>query len=156
MKRGFTTAELLIAVAIIVTALLLILATFTSVLRSSEKSENLATGSILAEAVVNQQIETLLYDPASRTAFFNSPGLPPSPILGTVNLEGTVFTFEITHATVNRNGGGTIGDGLAENRLKKIDAVVWWMVDDPDEQRQGSGYLRTEFSRVLNENARIE
>ena len=111
-KEGFSLIELMLAVSIIATSLLLFIGVFFAMFKSSQKGVDLTAGTVVAESVLAQY----LYDRQEM-----SGGLPlnlvdnvGSPITGTTTLNKTIFTYEIT---CQDTGTGN---------LKKIDVVVWW------------------------------
>lgn len=141
----------MLALGMVAACVLLVAATMTTLLRGSEKSVDRSTGAVLADAVITETLAAIYSNPTDKANFFAGT----TPYSGTVILAGTTYTWELTHQTITRTavaGGGDLGDGVPENRVKKVNCVVWWWTADPDQQRDGYGYLRTEVSRLVNEN----
>lgn len=136
-EKGFSLIELMLAVSIIATALLLFIGVFLAMFKSSQKGVDLTAGTVVAESVLSQY----LYDRQEM-----SGGLPVnlidnvgSPVTGTATLNKTIFTYEITCQDV--------GTG----NLKKIDVIVWWWQDAGPRKEYKSGYgkLNVSISRLV-------
>lgn len=144
--------ELMISIGVLAVLLLSVVAIFTSLINSSTKGADLATGCVVADAVLGQHISDIKDDVGvvARSDFFdptfNSP--PQPPIQGTRVLNGTTFTYNIYYETVDDlSTGGTLGASLTNNTTKKVDIILWWW----DGQRQGYGTLRVDQTRLVNE-----
>lgn len=156
-RAAFSLMELLVAFAIIATALLLIIGIFTNVIESSQKTVDLTSGTMIAEYLMDAEVYQIMNNPARRTNFFNNPA-PMSGAtayaMGTAaTLNQTVFSYVIYSeqigAPFNVNG----------NRLMKIDVIVWWWrpgaAGEFTKARQGYGYLRTQLTRLVNEKSKF-
>lgn len=154
--KGFSLAELMVSVGLISTAILLAIGVFTALLRSTQKSADRSSGAVVAGSVLNDEIYSIFsgtHPTMTKNAFFTNNSPPGGPLLGTVNLNGTLFSYQIYHTTLQdvSGGGGTIGDVMAANRLKRADITVWWWTPQAENQRSGYGYLRTGLSKLINE-----
>ncbi|MBI3929166.1 MAG: hypothetical protein HY319_26715 [Armatimonadetes bacterium] len=153
--RGLTLAELVVSIFLVATALLLVIGVFLTVLRGVEKSADLTAGATVAESMLNFEIYRVLSDTSpflTRNQFLTQDSPPIGPIEASFSLNNTVFTYRIYHQTVEDSAGAVLGAGAAENRLKKVDIIVWWFTDNPGTQRQGHGFLRTGLTRMVHQN----
>lgn len=147
---GFSLVELMISIGILATSLLLVVGIFMTVTRASQKSLDLTAGTIIAESVLSRELYSIMGDDTTRAGFFaaNDPSVPI--VQGTERLNQTVFTYLIYANTVM---GGEVG-----NRVKKVDTVVWWWNEGGSSVagvRPGYGFLRSEVSRLVNENSKF-
>ncbi|MCD4784384.1 MAG: type II secretion system GspH family protein [Candidatus Eremiobacteraeota bacterium] len=136
-EKGFSLVELMIAVSIIATALLLFIGVFFSMFKSSQKGVDLTAGIVVAESALSEY----LYDRQEMSGGLSTNLVDNvgSPITGTTTLNKTIFTYEITCQDV--------GTG----NLKKIDVVVWWWQDTAlkKEFKSGYGKLNVSISRLI-------
>lgn len=157
---AFSIAEVIVALGVFSGVFLVVVALFTQLMRSHQKEADLTAGTLLAEAVLTERLQKIFanLEPGLTKEQFFSEGSPPlSPLEGTVLLNKAVFTYRISHSTITAAGGGEIGGPPARNnRLKKLDVVVWWWGEQATDARGGYGYLRTEATRLVNENASFE
>ncbi len=84
--------------------------------------------------------------------FSNSGG---GVLKGTERLTQTEFRYELSYLPVESPAGDPIGEGLEDNRLVKVDAVVWWWNEDAEDARAGMGQLRVRLSRIFHEGAEL-
>lgn len=157
-RRAFTLPEIVIAIAILGLVMLTLLSLSATSVRSMEKSSTTAIGHSVAEAQLERVIQDIRADrpagdkdrfwdgefPYPDTPFFTST----DPIVVGANK----FHYKVFAETViNENTGSPVGgDLLKENRLKKVDVVVWWWSDESG-VRQGYGNMKTNVSRMVNE-----
>jgi len=141
--------ELMVSVGILATALVLVVGIFMSVTQASQKSLDLTAGTIVAESILSRELYEVMGREDSRHAFFARDYQTDPFVRGTERLNQTVFTYLI-YAT------GAM-DGEVGNRVKKVDAVVWWWTEEGAASsggRTGYGFLRSEVTRLVNENSR--
>lgn len=157
VRQGFSLLEVVVSVGILAVGILTIIALFTQLLRASQKSSDSSLGVLAAESVLNKTISDILNDTGvvSRTDFWNGNSPPDSPIEGSLKAGQTLMTYRITYQTLVDTAGDELGDDLPENRVKKVDIILWWGTDDPSETRVGYGQLSTSASRIINEQDEI-
>ncbi|MCE1248390.1 MAG: type II secretion system GspH family protein [Firmicutes bacterium] len=135
--KGFSLIELVLAVSIVATALILFIGIFFAMFRASQKGVDLTAGTVVAESVLNQY----LYDQQEKTG-----GLPVnltdnsgSPYTGTTSLNKTIFTYEITCQDTDSTD------------LKRLDVQVWWWQSDATRQdnKEGYGKLHVKLTRMV-------
>jgi type II secretory pathway pseudopilin PulG len=134
---GFSLIELVLAVSIVATALLLFIGLFFTMFRASQKGVDLTAGTIVAESVLNQY----LYDQQEKTGGLtvNLVDNSGSPYTGTTSLNKTIFTYEITCQDTDNTD------------LKKVDVQVWWWQGDVAKQdnKEGYGKLNVKLTRLV-------
>ncbi len=153
---GFSLAELILSLGIIALVTVMVAGIFTGMLRSAEKSSDRSAGAVLAESVVLDRVRQVVtnQDPdLDRSAFFGTVG--PASLSGTVLLNHTLYTYEVSYRQVRDPLGVAVGSELDENRLVKLDAKVWWWVEDPDRPRAGMGVMNVSWTRILHEGLQI-
>ncbi len=141
--------ELLVSIGILATALLMVVGVFLTVTRASQKSLDLTAGTLVAQSVLSREIYGIMRDENSRRLFFQRDYQADPLVRGTERLNQTVFTYLLYANTVM---GAEVG-----NRVKKVDAVVWWWNEEATSvpgARAGYGTLRSEVTRLVNENSR--
>lgn len=144
-SRGFTLAELLLAVGLLALVILTLAALITSAIRSNEKGTRTAQAVDVADALLARRLYDVEWDlpPGTRDAFWAASGawLPPTTAtMGGVDYQYTVFADTVA------------GVGGAGNRLKKVDLVMsWWDSGQGGGQRQGYGRLEVQASRLVSE-----
>lgn len=147
----------MISIGILATSLLLVVGIFVTVTKASQKSLDLTAGTVIAESVLNRELYAVMSSDSARNRFFASlesmyDGSAENRYLvkGTERLNQTVFTY-----VLYANNVITAEEG---NRVKKVDAVVWWWNEGGTAVagvRPGYGFLRSEVSRLVNENSRF-
>jgi hypothetical protein len=148
---------MIVAMGILAGVFLVVVALLTSLLRGTQKEADRTAGNILAERVMTERLQEIFADETEKINFFDTESPPEEPLEGTVALNNSVFTYRITHTTLTDPGGNLIGgDAASSNRVKKLDTVVWWWSEDPNEARAGYGYLRTEATRLVNERTNFD
>lgn len=156
-RWAFSLAEVIVALGVASGAFLVVAALFTQLLRGNQKEADLAAGALIARAVMTERLQKIfagLEPGLTKEEFFAQNAPPLAPLEGTVTLNRSVFTYRITHQTVSTSGSDPLG-GPADrnNRLKKLNVVVWWWADEENATRSGYGDLRVEATRLVNENA---
>ncbi|MBX3171221.1 MAG: prepilin-type N-terminal cleavage/methylation domain-containing protein [Candidatus Eremiobacteraeota bacterium] len=153
MQRGFSLAELVLCLGILAVALIFLTSFFISLYRATDKSGNTAVGTRVAETVINQQLHDIFkgtHPTLTKAGFFAADAAPG--VSGVLQLGQTEFQYQLDYATVPSSGGGTLGAGLASNRLKKVTVRCWWWGTGANAQRAGQGRLSIELHRLVNEN----
>lgn len=148
---GFSLIELLVALGLATIATVLVVATILKVVIPSQKATDLSAGHAMAQAVMQEEIYAVLdgTGPISKATFLNNDSPPLAPLTGTRTVNDTQFEYRIYHQTVQDVVAATPVGGSIENRLKKVDVVVWWWNQNPGDVRQGYGKLRTEASQLF-------
>ena len=153
---GFSLAELMLSMAMIVVALVSIIGLFISLFRSSQKGMDLTNGMIVAETVLNQYLYDKQGEPGG--LFENLDENISSPDTGTTSdsaLYGkdfksrNIYSYEI----VCRN----VKDSDPKN-LKKVDITVTWWRDANREGEYKSGYgrLTVKLTRLVYTSDQLE
>ena len=144
VKRGFTLAELLFAVGLLVLVVLTILAISLSTIRTNQKADLLDHASQVADRLIKETIYGIENDlPAGMTAGFwaaSGQWVAPTPL----TVGGVDYEYSISVSPV--------GSFLAPNRLKKVDLQLWWW-DSRSQggEREGYGRMELHTSRVVHE-----
>lgn len=146
--RGFSLLELIVSFGILTCAILMVAGIFSSVLRHSQKAGELSAGTMVARSVLADFCYGILAVDADREAFFGG-SYAPDPINGVERLYGTDFSWLITHSPVAELEE-TSGPPDESSRVRQVLIEVYWS-GSTDRVRQGSGLLRVELSRLLNE-----
>jgi hypothetical protein len=145
----------MVALGILAGLLLVVTALLITLLKGTQKASDETAGTILAEQVMLERLSLIFadLDPAlTKQQFFDSDSPPQPPLEGTVRLNQAIYTYRINYRTISDPGGFPVGgDATTENRIKKVDTVVWWWNENPDDARAGYGQLRTEITRLINE-----
>lgn len=140
----------MISIGILATSLLLVVGIFLTVTRASQKSLDLTAGTVIAESVLTRELYSVMGESSTRQIFFTRNYATDPLVQGTERLNQTVFTYVIY--------ANTVLDGDEGNRVKKVDAVVWWWNEGGTAVagvKPGYGFLRSEVSRLVNENSRF-
>jgi prepilin-type N-terminal cleavage/methylation domain-containing protein len=148
-QPGFSLIELLVALGILATTLVMVVGVFLTVTRATQKSLDLTAGTVVAQSILSREIYEAMSHDTSRRFFFNKDYSNEPWVRGTERLNQTVFTYLLYANTVMNTGVG--------NRVKKVDAVVWWWNEEAASvpgAKAGYGFLRSEVTRLVNENSR--
>ena len=141
--------ELLVSVGILGTALVMVVGVFLTVTRASQKSLDLTAGTVVAQSVLSRELHGIMSHEASRRTFFDRDYRTDPWVRGTERLNQTAFTYLLY--------ANTVMNGDVGNRVKKVDAVVWWWNEEATSvpgAKAGYGFLRSEVTRLVNENSR--
>jgi len=154
--RGFTVIEVLLALTLVIIAVLTLLGLTTVSLRAHDESDDLVTASALCDRLMEESIGSANRNqpPGKRADFWDKEWTVTPFETGQVKLGTLEYNYEIYAQTLTDLTTGTaLGTqtGVTDNRVKKVDIHVWWMVSDRTEQRQGYGALRTHQSCLVNE-----
>lgn len=141
--RGFTVAEVLLALALITIAVLTLLGLSLYSLNASRKSRDVTAGQMVAE----QTLERLVYEadtnPASTLWSQNSQTVPYQQ--QQVTMEPSVFNVTVFVSNVVDTGGQFV----AGSRLKRLESLVVWQ--DAQNGKSGYGQLRVRATRLVHE-----
>ena len=152
IKSGFNLVEVIVALGIISSVFVIVATLFVQLLRSSQKDADSASAALVAEKVVTERLQQIYGDvdaSLTKEQFFsqNTPDLE-----GQVVLNHSTYHYRISHLLVVDNAGNPVGGTVGnQNRLKKLNIVVWWG-DNENEVRFGSGGQQIEATRLVNEN----
>lgn len=153
--RAFSLAEFLVSLGIMAMALVALFNLAGSAVKMSSKTENLAIAGDIAELQMNKEVRLALLDqpPGAREEFWNGDFASLPWREGKVTVNNTEFKYEIFALTVmDSQTGKPLGQELTtENRVKKVEIVIWWMTSEADRERQGYGRLSTSATRLFNE-----
>lgn len=155
MKRGFTLGEVLVSMALMGLALLTLLSVASTALRADRKSVMNLTAVGVAEREMNRAVTMALNDkPAGeKDNFWNGNfAYPGSPYkTGSAQVGKDKFDYAIYAVDVTDTAGTDIGDGAADNKVKRVDIVVWWWDGTGQGQRQGYGKTQCSAFRLVNQ-----
>jgi hypothetical protein len=137
----------MLAIGLLVMILLTLIGVTMSALRSSEKAALLGPATQVSESIMNRTLYQVANDlPAgTKASFWAASGPAPwrgptGETIGAVNYEYAIYANTV--------------DGAGNNRLKKVDVVVWWWNSrSSNSSRQGYGRLQVQASRLVNEGA---
>lgn len=131
--RGFSLVELMIAIGILATAIILIMGVFLMGLDASQKGADLTAGTVVARFILDEYIYGMDF-----------AGMP-SPATGSTLPAGTG-----TYALNNTNYSYSIDVTAVDHDLKKLDVSVWWWGSSPGSStRAGQGQLKTNLSCLV-------
>lgn len=144
--------ELILCLGIMALAVVVLTSFFISLYRSADKSGNTAAGTRVAETVINQQLHDIFkntHPTITKASFFANDGA----LTGQLQLDQTLFQYQMDYVTVQANGGGgDLGASLSGNKLKSVVVTCWWWGGGPTAQRAGQGKLSVRLQRLVNEN----
>jgi len=152
-SSGFNLAEVIVALGVLSGVFIVVATLFAQLLQNSQKDANSAGAALIAQKVMTERLQRIYanLDPALTKDQFFAQDTPD--LEGEVVLNKTVFKYRISHRLVLASGGGALGGPPAnENRLKKLNVVVWWG-NEEDEVRLGAGRQQLEATRLINENS---
>ena len=142
-RRGFSLAEILLALGLITIVVLTLLALSLQSLKTNQKINDTTAGQLVAEQV----LERIAYQAeSSNTAAvwpINNPLAPYSADQVTVG--DSVFNVTVYATDVTDSSGLMI----APKRLKELDATVIWQNDQ--QGKAGQGNLRIQATRLVHE-----
>lgn len=147
-NRGFTLAEVLISVGILAVAMLGMLALCATGMTANKKSATTLTAAQVADRQLQRAIRRAVVDdyPAgAREAFWDQEYPYPTRSLanGKEVVGSNTFSYALYANTL------PLPSSVAENRVKRVDIVVWWWSDSG--QREGYGRLQQQAFRLVNE-----
>ncbi len=150
-RSGYSLIELLVAISILATAVLLMIGLFVSFLNSSQKSVDLTGGTVVASSLLNQEVYQVTSDNALASTFwttFYSPGAAPFAS-GSYPLNSVTYFYNIYCQDVEMPARLTSPTNLSPINLKRMDIVVWWWNSSGPSTHQGEGRLQVESSRLM-------
>jgi prepilin-type N-terminal cleavage/methylation domain-containing protein len=121
-RKGFSLIELMVAVFILSSSLLLIIGMFTFLFNSSKKGVDITAGTAAGEMI----LEEYLY--SNQVAIYNMHNSPISTVNLIRSVNGVTFRCEIQVSTP------------AADSLRKVDATVYWFVDAGNSVNQARTY----------------
>ncbi len=142
--------ELLVSIGILATSLVMVVGVFLTVTRASQKSLDLTAGTVVAQSVLSRELYGIMSNEVSRRTFFDRDYQTDPLLRGTERLNQTAFTYLLY--------ANTVMNGDVGNRVKKVDVVVWWWNEEAASvpgSTAGYGFLRSEVTRLVNENSRF-
>ncbi|ODT72645.1 hypothetical protein ABS71_07660 [bacterium SCN 62-11] len=151
-RRGFSLAELVIAVALLAIMILGVMALSISVLKTERKANDLTAGKLVAQSVMSQLLDKLRSDtPAGVRATFMAYNTANVAFdSGTVVVQRTSYQYNVFVSTVTDSAGNPVGGALSSNRLKNVEIQVsWW--NGAAQNRAGYGSLKTSLSQLVAE-----
>jgi len=150
--RGFSLAEVILCLGILAVALVMTVNLFLSVQRGGDKNRHTATGTLVAETVLNQFLHDVyqgVHPTLTKATFFSAD----ASLSGSLALSSTEYFYQIDYQTVVSTAGTELGAGLGGNRLKAVQVTCWWWGAGPTSQRSGQGKLSVQLRKLVNENA---
>ncbi len=150
-STGFSLLELLVALGLATIATILVVATILKVVIPSQKATDLSAGYAMAQSVMQEEIYAVLDGTGviTKAAFLNNDSPPAAPISGARIVNDTNFDYRIYHQTLQDTVAAAPLGGSLENRVKKVDIVVWWWNQNPGDVRQDYGTLKVEASQLF-------
>lgn len=140
--RGFTIAEVLLALGLVTVAVLALLGLSLRSLQANRKVNDTLSGQLVAD----QAVERIVYQAESSASDPVWSHAVPAPYQSTTVTQGdSVFNVTVYATDVNDTGGGFI----AGKRLKLLEAEVTWQ--DAPNGKAGQGRLQVRTSRLVHE-----
>ncbi|MHB2017116.1 MAG: type II secretion system protein [Candidatus Xenobia bacterium] len=166
-RRGFSIMELVVAVGIMGTAVLLIIGIFFTLFHISQKSVDKVAGFTIAESLLVQEAYQICGDPSGANAFWQNT--PANPLCaGTYQVNNASYFYRMYAADeVLVNSGSTPFTGLYWNdpnnqppinpiNPRRLDILLWWWdagagtsVTLTQASRQGYGIMHVQDSMLL-------
>jgi len=129
--------ELVIAMRIVATSIVVLLILFIALIKSSQKSVDLAVGTTVAAGVIEKYIYGTSFDDLEEKIETSGS----SPICsGVEDLASGRFIYDIT------------GRKVTPGQILRLDIAVWWWQDDDGartEMKSGYGALKRELTRIV-------
>lgn len=151
-SRAFSLMELMISVGILSTAILLVTGVYLFLFRASQKSVDLTAGTVVAESILREYQQRLIYDPSTCSAFRNSTYATDTPIQsGSKSLNQAVFNYTIYAMDMNSLLGLASTPNPPPPPLRRLRVVCsWWDSGRglPGADR-GLGQLTVELNRMV-------
>jgi type II secretory pathway pseudopilin PulG len=141
-NTGFSLVEVVLAIAIVATSLLLFIGVFLTMFRASEKGVDLTAATVVAESQLNK----FLYWKQEQEGGLDGLGLVGDAVepggSGKVKHNTIEYTYEIK---------SRIADPAMPN-LRKVDVTVYWWGDDANptvQTKTGYGNLHVTLSKLI-------
>lgn len=145
-RKGFSLIELMIAVAIMASAIILVVGVFVAGMKATQKSADLTAGVIVGEFALQGYVQGI-FDKNFDTLIGN--------ISGTYTLNNVIFAYQIDVTDVD------VDNSKAPPVVKMKNLVVtvsWWGGDSNAARGAGDevsfGMLKTSLSRMIYRNSR--
>ncbi|MCL5774268.1 MAG: prepilin-type N-terminal cleavage/methylation domain-containing protein [Firmicutes bacterium] len=144
-RKGFSLIELMIAVAIMASAIILVVSVLVAGMKATQKSADLTTGIIVGEFALQGYVQGI-FDRNFDTLIGN--------ISGTYTLNNTIYTYQIDVTDID------IDNSKAPPvvKMKNLLVTVSWWGGDSGATRTGDevsfGMLKTSLSRMVYRNSR--
>lgn len=123
---GFTIAELILAFGLLSIGILALGALSLSALKAGQKSTNVFD----ASQVAVKQLATRAEIAASDPDFWDTDHTVTPYAEGTQMVGKTEYQFRVYASTLmNAETGDTLGAGVPDNRVKKMDIVIEWYAE---------------------------
>ncbi|MCA9796935.1 MAG: prepilin-type N-terminal cleavage/methylation domain-containing protein [Candidatus Eremiobacteraeota bacterium] len=155
-RRGFTLAELIVAIAFLAIIVLSLTALATQAVRYSRKGVDTSVGNEVAQSNLERHIRQAMLDNPSGDydRFWNNPHVATPFVTGQEQVGKTEFTYAIYAQTLldqtNGTNLGSLSGGLSDNRVKQVWCVVHWY-DSQVKARQGYGQLEARATTIIAE-----
>lgn len=155
-RRGFSLAEVLLAIGLLAIALLAIVGQSTLVAQANQKSDDNSVAYDVADSLLERVARESSEDqPPGRNLAVWSQSDPNVPFEEDVVVVGfTEYKYEIyVYDVANAASGATLGTGptgaeTPDTKLKRVNVKVeWW--GGEEQERTGTGKLRAETSRLV-------
>jgi Tfp pilus assembly protein PilV len=151
-KRGFSLAELVLAIGLFAVAILSILGLSILVGKTNQEGDDRLVGEVVGGILLDRVVDQVRSDSPAGTAddFWNNEHVTDPWDESDISNGGTEYKYRITAQSVFTSSGVPVGGSTPNNRLKKVDVTVWWW-DSDTQQRQGYGKLQVSNSRLVSE-----
>ncbi len=154
--RGFTLAEVLLAIGLIAVALLALIGHSTLLMGAAQKSDDTSVAAAVARSHLDRLASQVALDQPSgqrqrvwAQTSSTAPFVTVNERVGSTEYQVEVFVSDIVNARTGFPlGTGPTGAENPKTRLKQIEAVVtWW--DSKTQDRPGYGKLEHRAARLL-------
>ena len=147
MKRGFSLAEVMLAVGLLAVVVMSVVALGISALRANRKALDTSAGQLVAAS----ELQKTIYEATNAgpgAALWAQDNATVAMVTRVNKVGDTEFSVAIYASEITMTSGAPLG-GAALNRAKKVDVLVtWW--DAGSQGREGYGLLRSRSSRIVN------
>lgn len=147
-RRGFSLAEVLLAVFLCTVALLAVVGLSLGLIRGQRKVTDVSAGQTAADHILSNLVEQAQQE---HDEFWNHEFPAATPYRqGSYVLNKTEFAYRMDAETAQRPTGQNIGGSTTQNRVKVVSLhLSWW--GQPNNQRQGYGKLEYDCVRLVHE-----
>lgn len=142
-QGGLTLAEVVLALGLLATISLSLVALFSKLIASSTKTGDLSAGRILAEKVLDRAVRN---GPSSNWGLGGSLG-GTRDITTRDEASHTTFIYSVTPSLLKEQVWAP--GAWRTTRLYHVEVEVYWWVDDPTQSRVDLGRLSTNLSQVV-------
>lgn len=143
--------ELVISVGIISTAILLVVGVFTFLFKSSQKSVDMTSGTVVAESIMQDMMFRIMYDHTTRVNFYNSDVAGMYASETAVEVSSRSYNGSQYFYTIYLTDCSGLGSNSANPMCKMSVVVNWWDQGGgiPGRSRSGYGTLAVELTRLI-------